>query len=160
MTPLDFLVILLSAMTLLYTALELITILQPTNGEPMSTKNKEQEIKQFCKERLQEIADYQGKDFKDMCTTDLLHDIFNTDYYIVGRYQAKEWLGADAFDCIAEIQEWENMHFGESHTDFSEPEHVVNMYVYAVGYEIIDECFKDVCENYLDDQLNILEDAS
>ena len=118
----------------------------------MSTKDKEREIKAFCIERLQEIADYNKEDFKDMCTSELHHDVFNTDYYIVGRYQAKEWLGADAFDCIGEIQEWENMHFGECHTDFSEPEHVVNMYVYVVGYEIIEECFNDVCENYLDDQ--------
>lgn len=122
-------------------------------------KNKEQEIKEFCMETLKEIADYQGKDFKDMCTSELHHQIFNTDYYIIGRYQAKEWLGADAFDCIAEIQEYENTHFGECYTDFSEPERVVNSYVYVKGYEIIDECFRDVCEVYLDDQLNLLEDA-
>ena len=125
----------------------------------MSIRNKEQEIKEFCMERLKDIADYQGKDFKDMCTSELHHQIFNTDYYIIGRYQAKEWLGADAFDCIAEIQEYENTHFGECYTDFSEPERVVNSYVYVKGYEIIDECFKDVCEVYLDDQLNLLEDA-
>ena len=92
----------------------------------MSIRNKEQEIKEFCMERLKDIADYQGKDFKDMCTSELHHQIFNTDYYIIGRYQAKEWLGADAFDCIAEIQEYENTHFGECYTDFSEPERVVN----------------------------------
>ena len=61
-------------------------------------KNKEQEIKEFCIQRLQEIADYNEEDFKDMCTSELHNEIFNTDYYIVGRYQAKEWLGADAFD--------------------------------------------------------------
>ena len=125
----------------------------------MSIRNKEQEIKEFCMETLKEIADYQGKDFKDMCTSELHHQIFNTDYYIIGRYQAKEWLGADAFDCIAEIQEYENTHFGECYTDFSEPERVVNSYVYVKGYEIIDECFRHVCEVYLDDQLNLLEDA-
>jgi len=124
-------------------------------------KNKEQEIKEFCIERLKEIADYCGaEDFKDYDVSELHNEIFNTDYYIVGRYQAKEWLGTDAFDCIAEIQEYENLHFGECHTDFSEPEHVVNMFVYVKGYEIIDECFNDVCENYLDDQLNLLEEAS
>ena len=118
-------------------------------------QDKQREIKKFCIERLQEIADYQGKDFIDMCSFDLHNDIFNTDYYIVGRYQAKEWLGADAFDCIAEIQEYENMHFGECHTDFSEPEHVVNMWTYIQGYEIIGECFEHVCENYFDPQLKM-----
>ena len=120
-------------------------------------KNKEQEIKEYCIERLKEIADYCGADdFKDMDPhTDLHNDVFNTDYYIVGRYQAKQWLGADAFDCIAEIQDWEQCHLGESNTDFSEPETVVNMYVYVVGERIIQECFEDVCENHLDPQLKM-----
>ena len=123
-------------------------------------RDKEQELKEFCIQRLQEIADYMdADDFKDACPHDHHHSIFNSDYYIVGRYQAKEWLGADTFDCIGEIKEYEDMHFGENHTDFSEPEHVVNMYVYVVGERIIQECFEHVCENYLDDQLSLMEEA-
>ena len=119
-------------------------------------QDKQREIKEFCMTRLKEIADYCGEeDFKDYDLSDLHRDIFNTDYYIVGRYQAKEWLGADAFDCIGDIQEYENAHFGECHTDLSEPEQVVNMWTYIQGYEIIDECFKDVCDNYLDPQLKM-----
>ncbi len=126
----------------------------------MSIINKEREIKDYCITRLKEIADYDQASFKDACPhSDLHNEIFNTDYYIIGRYQAKEWLGADAFDCIAKIQDWEQCHLGESHTDFSEPERVVNMYVYVVGEEIIQECYNDVYENYLDDQLNLLEEA-
>ena len=109
-------------------------------------QDKQQEIKKFCIERLQEIADYCGEeDFKDYDVSDLHHDIFNTDYYIVGRYQAKQWLGVDAFDCIGDIQEYENAHFGEVSTDLSEPEQVVNMWVYVQGWEIIHECFEGVC---------------
>ena len=125
----------------------------------MSIFNKEQEIKEFCLERLREIADHQGQeDFLYLDTSELHNEIFNTDYYIIGRYQAKEWLGTDAFDCIGEIQEYENLHFGECHTDLSEPEHVVNMYVYVKGYEIIDECYKNVCENHFSDQLELFEE--
>jgi len=125
----------------------------------MSIFNKEQEIKEFCLERLREIADHQGQeDFLYLDTSELHNEIFNTDYYIIGRYQAKEWLGTDAFDCIGEIQEYENLHFGECHTDLSEPEHVVNMYVYVKGYEIIDECYKHVCENHFSDQLELFEE--
>ena len=112
----------------------------------MSTKNKEQEIKQFCIERLQEIADYEGNNFKDMCTYELHNNIFNTDYYIVGRYQAKEWLGSDAFDCIYDIQEYENFHFGKVTTELSEPEKVVNMYVYVVGEEILEDVVTEFLE--------------
>ena len=111
-------------------------------------QQKQQEIKDFCMEQLQEIAEYAGaEDFKDMCTSELHHQIFNTNYYIVGRYQAKQWMGADAFDFIGDIQEWENMNFGEVHTDLSEPEHVVNMWTYIQGYEIIDECYEEVCDS-------------
>ena len=37
------------------------------------------------------------------------------------------------------IQGYENLHFGEVNTDFSEPENVVNMYVYIVGEEIAND---------------------
>ena len=116
-------------------------------GTYVTYEQKQQEIRDFCMEQLQEIAEYTGtEDFKDMCTSELHHQIFNTDYYIVGRYQAKQWMGADAFDFIGDVQEYENMHFGQVNTDFSEPEQVVNMWVYVQGYEIIDECYEQVCE--------------
>ena len=114
----------------------------------MSIQAKRQEIIDFAKERIQEIYDYNPEklttELPDLY--DLHHEIFNTDYYIIGRYQAKEWLGADAFDCIYDIQEYENDHFGRVITDLSEPERVVNMYVYVVGEEILE----DVVSEFLD----------
>jgi len=68
---------------------------------------------------------------------DLHHDIFNTDYYIIGRYEAKKWLGDQVFNIIETIREYEEFNFGEVNTDFSEPEKVVNMYVYIIGEEIV-----------------------
>ena len=114
----------------------------------MSIQDKRQEIIDFAKDRIQEIYDYNPEklttELPDLY--DLHHEIFNTDYYIVGRYQAKEWLGSDAFDCIYDIQEYENNHFGKVTTDLSEPERVVNMYVYVVGEEILE----DVVTEFLD----------
>ena len=109
-------------------------------------RQKRQEIIDFAKDRIQEIYDYD----KDKVTTDnvydLHHEIFNTEYYIIGRYQAKQWLGSDAFDCIYEIQEYENDHFGQVITDLSDPEKVVNMYAYVVGYEILEDVVSDFLE--------------
>ena len=111
-------------------------------------RQKRQEIIEFAKDRIEEIYDYD----KDKVSTelpdlyDLHHEIFNTDYYIVGRYQAKQWLGADAFDCISEIQEYENAHFGSVITDLSEPERVVNMYVYVIGEQVLEEVISDFLE--------------
>ena len=112
----------------------------------MSIQAKRQEIIDFAKDRIQEIYDYDPDKVTGSETYDLHHEIFNTDYYIVGRYQAKEWMGADAFDCIYEIQEYENNNFGRVTTDLSEPERVVNMYVYIIGEEILE----DVITEFLD----------
>ena len=101
-------------------------------------KNKTDEIKTFFNDRLQEMKEY-DKDDLDVKIRDgeLHHEIFNTDYYIIGTYKAKQWLGADAFDAIAMIKDYELDNFGEVYTDLSNPEHVVNMVVYIIGEEIV-----------------------
>ena len=68
---------------------------------------------------------------------------FNEDYYIIGTYQAKQWLGDMAFDVIETIKDYEQSNFGEVFTDFSEPERVVNMYVYIVGEWILPEAMEE-----------------
>ena len=117
-------------------------------------QQKKQEIREFCIERLQEIADYDTNDFKGNFVSDLHNEIFNTDYYIVGRYQAKQWMGEDAFDMIGDVVEYERDYFGEITTDLSEPESVLNMWVYVQGWELINECFEEVCEA-LDNQCKL-----
>jgi len=109
-------------------------------------RQKRQEIIEFAKDRIEEIYDYNKDKVSTDNTYDLHHEIFNTDYYIVGRYQAKQWLGVDAFDCISEIQEYENAHFGSVTTDLSEPERVVNMYVYIIGEQVLEEVISDFLE--------------
>ena len=117
-------------------------------------RQKRQEIIEFAKDRIEEIYNYNPEklttELPDLY--DLHHEIFNTDYYIIGRYQAKQWLGADAFDCIAEIQEYENEHFGSVTTDLSEPERVVNMYVYIIGEEILEDVVSDFLDLQDDDE--------
>jgi hypothetical protein len=117
----------------------------------MSIQAKRQEIIDFAKDRIQEIYDWDQDKVTLDSVYDLHHEIFNTDYYIVGRYQAKEWLGADAFDCIYDIQEYENCHFGQVTTDLSEPEKVVNMYVYIVGEEILEDVVTEFLEEREDE---------
>ncbi len=70
---------------------------------------------------------------------DLHHHCFNTDYYIIGTYKAKQWLGNEVFNVINIIKNYEKDCFGEVSTDFSEPEKVVNMYVYIVGEQIVQD---------------------
>ena len=118
-------------------------------------QQKKQEIKDVCLERLREIAEYIGNEaYRESYVSDLHNEVFNTDYYIIGRYQAKEWMGADAFDMIGDVQEYEKDNFGEVHTDLSEPESVVNMWVYVEGWNIIHECYETVRDE-LNDQCEL-----
>ena len=68
---------------------------------------------------------------------ELHNEVFNTDYYIIGTYDAKKWLSDEVFNIINIIKEYENDNFGEVNTDFSDPEKVVNMYVYIIGEYIV-----------------------
>jgi len=119
----------------------------------MSIIEKRKEIIDFTKDRIQEIYDWDSDKVTLDNFHDLHHEIFNTDYYIVGRYQAKQWLESDAFDCIYDIQEYENDNFGRVTTDLSEPERVVNMWVYIIGEEILE----DVIVEFLQEREEELE---
>ena len=91
-------------------------------------------------EYKEEIIDYildNIDDYKGSYTDDLHHALFNTDYYIIGIYEAKKWCGENVFNIIETIREYEELNFGEGSTDFSNPENVVNMYVYLLGEEIL-----------------------
>ena len=68
---------------------------------------------------------------------DLHHDVFNTDYFIIGTYKAEQWLGERAFQVINIIKDYEQDNFGEVTTDLSSPERVVNMYAYIVGEMVV-----------------------
>jgi hypothetical protein len=100
----------------------------------MTKQYKYEEIKAHFEDF---INDTNNKDIVENNLDDLHHEIFNTDYYIIGRYEATKWLGDQVFNIINIIKEYENDNFGEVNTDFSEVEKVVNMYVYIIGEEIV-----------------------
>ena len=70
---------------------------------------------------------------------DLHHHLLNEDYFIIGTYKAKQFLGSETFNAIEKVKTYEQDNFGEVSTDFSEPENVVNMFAYVVGEEILRE---------------------
>lgn len=108
---------------------------------------RKQEIRQYAIDRLEDLKG------SEVYGCDLHHEIFNTDYYIIGRYDAKQWLGDDVFEAIDVIKEYEQDNFGEVNTDLSEPERVVNMYVYILGEEVLQESetLRDIWDNYMTD---------
>ena len=75
--------------------------------------------------------------------SDLHNETFNTDYYIIGTYEAEKALEQyGVFEAIRKIQEYENDNFGEVLTDLSDPEKVANMLYYIIGEEAIQELYE------------------
>lgn len=77
----------------------------------------------------------------DMYFDDLHNYLFNQNYYIIGTWKAKKWLGDELFNVIDYIKDYEKMHFDfmEDSTDFSSPESISNMIIYIFGEEIFQE---------------------
>lgn len=68
---------------------------------------------------------------------ELPEKFLNQDYFIIGTWKAKEWLGKELFDAVQTIQEYEQDNFGETYTDLSDPEKIANMLSYILGNEIL-----------------------
>jgi len=107
---------------------------------------KRQEIKVYFDYFIKENKEWFEKNEPETWKDDLHHHAFNEDYYIIGTYQAKKWLGDMAFDVINFIKEYEQFHFGEVYTDFSDPEKVVSMYTYIIGEEIVADYLNELEE--------------
>tara|TARA_B100000927_G_scaffold250594_1_gene215080 strand:+ start:486 stop:812 length:327 start_codon:yes stop_codon:yes gene_type:complete len=103
---------------------------------------KKEEIKEYFDDFINDQDAEWIEDNKD----DLHHHAFNTDYYIIGTYQAKQWLGDMAFNVINFIKDYEQDNFGKVHTDLSDPEKVVNMYAYIIGEEIVADYLNELEE--------------
>ena len=93
---------------------------------------------------MEDIKDYAIDGLKYLKGTepyacDIHHEIFNTDYFLIGTGECAEWLNATVgtWKAIETIQEYEKDHFGEVTTDLSNPEKVCNMYVYIAGEELL-----------------------
>ena len=98
-----------------------------------------EELLDYAKEQILEL----GLDLND---DDLHHKLFNEDYYIIGYYNASEWLkkhNIGEFESIELLNELMMYHFGEIQKVDMNSEAVVNHLVYFWGYEIIDE-LKDI----------------
>ena len=98
---------------------------------------KKSEIQDHFDTWLEETIEHQGQEWINDNIDDLHHYAFNEDYYIIGTYQAKQWLGDHVFDVIETIKEYEQDNFGQVSTDLSCPEKIVNMYAYIIGEQIV-----------------------
>ncbi len=115
----------------------------------------------FERKTLKEIANDAISKLKDgigsgTTGADLHNELFNSDYYIIGYYQAEQWLinNTGVFNGISIVQDYEKENFGEVNTDLSSSEKVVNMLVYIAGEEVlsISQTLQDNWNNRLSDE--------
>ena len=99
----------------------------------MDTQSIKKELKEYIEDH---ISNY-GVEYAD--DQDLHHQLFNQDYYVIGYYQAEQWLkkhNVSVFDGIQFVQEYEKDNFGETQT-YDNAEKLVNMIAYIIGEELI-----------------------
>ena len=92
-------------------------------------------------ELITHIIDHVNYCDDDHDFSELHYECFNQDYYIIGYYQANEWLkkhDIDAFEAIEYVQDYEKSVFGEVTTKINS-ESIVNMLVYILGEELINQ---------------------
>jgi len=89
------------------------------------------EIKQHVLDDIEETI--------DLFDEDLHHNLFNATHYIIGYYNASQWMKGNVFEIISIIKQYELDNFGEQYTDLSRPEKVANMFAYILGEEMIAE---------------------
>jgi hypothetical protein len=96
-------------------------------------RNTQQELKNLIIDAINDNR------LNDMPVNEIHNEVFNTDYFIIGRFEAEKWLinNGGIFNAIEIIKDYELDNFGTVNTDFSEAEHVCNMYTYILGEELI-----------------------
>ena len=95
---------------------------------------------------IQHVIENYNDDDTDF--SELHHYAFNEDYYIIGYYNASQWLkkhDIDAFDAIAYVMEQEQLQFEESSLKVNDinSERIVNLLVYFAGFDVMPSCDLD-----------------
>tara|TARA_R110000765_G_scaffold115430_1_gene208397 strand:- start:866 stop:1198 length:333 start_codon:yes stop_codon:yes gene_type:complete len=101
------------------------------------------ELEDYIKVGIDEMSRYKELPID---LSDLHHELFNQDYYIIGYYQADQWLLShrlNAFEAIGIVQEYENENFGECRM-YDNSESVVNMLAYIYGEELLSEIQEEI----------------
>jgi hypothetical protein len=100
-------------------------------------KYKEEVIKDYLLQYLEDndlTIDNEDGDIHD--------EVFNQDYFIIGYYNAQQWLIDEqgnnrTFEVLSYVMEQEKDNFGAVETIFDNAETLVNHYAYWLGYEVI-----------------------
>ena len=99
----------------------------------MDTQSIKEELRVHIEDH---ISDY-GVEYAD--DQELHHQLFNEDYYVIGRWHAEQWLkkhNISVFEAIEFVQKYEKDYFGKTEI-YDNAEKLVNMIAYIIGEELI-----------------------
>jgi hypothetical protein len=106
---------------------------------------KDEATKQVIQSGIDDIDSFKGQNIE---ASELHHHLYNEDYFIIGYYNAEQFLNKyGVFAAIEKIKQYEQDNFGEVNTDFSDSEKVANMFAYIVGEEGLNDC-KTLSDNW------------
>ena len=82
----------------------------------------------------------------------ILDKVFNQDYFIIGYYNAEQWLIDEqgnnrTFEVLRYVMEQEKDYFGCIETVYDNAETLVNNYAYWLGYEVITDIQKELANS-------------
>ena len=121
--------------------------------EISKTKEVDKMEKYFTRyEILEDIEEYLQYD-TDIYTDDLLHEVFNTDFYITGYSESKEALNQfGVYEALGIVEDYERSNYGELYTRLSDPQAVANMLYYIKADEIFYDEIYPIIEQFNSEQ--------
>ena len=110
-------------------------------------------------EALEDILDVLESGYNAGYMGDLHHEVFNTGYYVIGTYEAKQMLTEyGVFDAIEKVQNYEQSNFDAVITELSDPEKLANMLYYIIGEEVINDLELADCDD-VDEAIKLVKEA-
>ena len=103
-------------------------------------------------EILEDIQDYLEYD-ADIYTDDLLHEVFNTDFYIETSSESKKALEQfGVYEAFGIVEDYERSNYGEIYTLISDPQAVATMLYYIKADGIFHDEIYPIIEQFNSEQ--------
>ena len=104
-------------------------------------------IRNLIKDEIKDMI----MDYEDVYGCDLAYEMYNNNYYIIGTYEAKQFL-KEYFDDMTECLEQHEEEFGKTYPDVTNPEKVATLLALFVAQDVLyesktlDKCWNDRLE--------------
>ncbi len=98
--------------------------------------------KEVVQHAIDKITDILRGGVEDFPVDELHHRLYNQDYFVIGSYDAEQFLirCGGIFYSIGQVKDYEMENFGEGSTDLTSSEAVANMLAYIEGENMLAKC--------------------